>query len=81
MDFLLSIATPDIAIITEVAPNHLEQFGTFDLYKKEKLKITHKAKDLIIHDTLRDSIERDAFYYGTGAMSEIDASHIDISHT
>lgn len=81
MDFLLSIAIPDIAILTEVAPNHLEQFGTFDLYKKEKLKITQKAKELIIHDTLRDSVEREALYYGAGAMSEIDASHMDISHT
>jgi len=40
MDFLMDIAIPDIAILTEVAPNHIEQFGTFDLYKKEKLKIT-----------------------------------------
>lgn len=81
MDFLLSIAVPEIAIITEVAPNHLEQFGTFDLYRKEKLKITRQAKHLIIHDTLRDALERDAFYYGTGAMSDLNASHINISHT
>ncbi|MFZ2256186.1 MAG: Mur ligase family protein [Patescibacteria group bacterium] len=81
MDFLLSIAVPDIAIITEVAPNHIEQFGTFDLYKKEKLKLIQGARDIIIHDSLRDSIEREALYYGTGAMSEIDASHIDITHT
>jgi UDP-N-acetylmuramyl pentapeptide synthase len=80
MDFLLSIATPDIAIITEVAPNHLEQFGTFELYRKEKIKITKTAKYLIIHDTLRDLLERDAIYYGSGAMSDISISHVDISH-
>ena len=43
MDFMLSIAIPDVAIITEIAPNHIEQFGNFDLYKKEKLKIISYA--------------------------------------
>ncbi len=43
MDFMLSIAIPDVAIITEIAPNHIEQFGNFDLYKKEKLKIVSYA--------------------------------------
>ena len=81
MDFLLSIAIPDVAIITEIAPNHIEQFGTFELYKKEKLKIITQARELIIHDSLRNSVEREAMYYGTGAMSEIDASHIEITPT
>jgi UDP-N-acetylmuramoyl-tripeptide--D-alanyl-D-alanine ligase len=81
MDFLLSIALPDIAIITEISPNHIEQFGNFDTYKREKLKIVQKARDLIIHDSLRNSIEREAWYYGTGAMSEIDVSHISLTHT
>lgn len=81
MDFMLSIAIPDVAIITEIAPNHIEQFGNFDLYKKEKLKIVSYAWELIIHDSLRNSIEREAIYYGTGAMSQIDASHIEIVPT
>lgn len=33
MDFLLSIAIPDIAIISSVSPNHLEQFVTFASYR------------------------------------------------
>lgn len=81
MDFLLDIAVPDIAILTEVTPNHIEQFGTFDLYKKEKLKITRASGELIIHDSLRNSVEREAFYYGTWGMSEIDVSHVRIEHT
>jgi UDP-N-acetylmuramoyl-tripeptide--D-alanyl-D-alanine ligase len=81
MDFLLSIAIPDVVIITEIAPNHIEQFGTFDLYKKEKLKIITHARELIIHDSLRNLVEREAIYYGTGAMSEIDVSHIEITPT
>jgi UDP-N-acetylmuramoyl-tripeptide--D-alanyl-D-alanine ligase len=79
MDAMLDIAIPDVAIITEIAPNHIEQFGTFDLYKKEKLKIVARARELIIHDSLRNSVEREALYYGIGAMSEIDASHIEIT--
>ena len=53
----------------------------FELYKKEKLKIITQARELIIHDSLRNSVEREAMYYGTGAMSEIDASHIEITPT
>lgn len=78
MDFLLSIAIPDIAILTEIAPNHLEQFGTFEAYKKEKFKLAHAVGELIIHDSLRKSIDREWFYYGSGAMSDIDISHVTI---
>ena len=81
MDFLLSIVIPDVAIITEIAPNHIEQFGTFDAYKREKLKMIAHARELIIHDSLRNCVEREATYYGTGAMSQIDASHIEITPT
>jgi UDP-N-acetylmuramyl pentapeptide synthase len=80
MDYLLSIAIPDVAIITEVMPNHLEQFGTFELYRHEKLKFVQKSEHLIVHDSLREFIERDAVFYGRWAMSDIDASHIEI-HT
>lgn len=79
MDFLLSIAVPDIAILTEVAPNHIEQFWTFDRYREEKLKFTRWRSDLIIHDSLRNLIEREAFYYGTWWMSEIDISHVEVT--
>jgi UDP-N-acetylmuramoyl-tripeptide--D-alanyl-D-alanine ligase len=79
MDFLLGIAIPDIAILTEIAPNHIEQFWSFDLYKNEKLKLMHVAWVLIIHDSLRNCIDREAIYYGNGAMSEIDASHIQVT--
>ena len=81
MDFLLSIAIPDIAIITEIAPNHLEQFGTFDRYKAEKFKLIESARELIIHDSLRDSVEREALYYGNGGMSEISVSQTIIDTT
>jgi UDP-N-acetylmuramoyl-tripeptide--D-alanyl-D-alanine ligase len=78
MDYLLSIAIPNIAIITEVMPNHIEQFWAFDLYRKEKLKFAIHSEYLIVHESLREFIERDAFFYGRWSMSDIDASHIEI---
>ena len=53
MDFLLSIVKPDIAILSVVAPNHLEQFGSFELYRKEKLLLIENAKQAIVHESLR----------------------------
>jgi UDP-N-acetylmuramoyl-tripeptide--D-alanyl-D-alanine ligase len=81
MDFLLSIAVPNVAILTEVLPNHIEQFGTFDSYRREKLKITENPEELIIHDSQRQFVSREAWYYGRGGMSDIDASHIEIVPT
>lgn len=78
MDFLLSIAHPDVAIITEIFPNHIEQFHTLEAYRAEKLKIIPYAKTLILHDSLRPFVDREATYYGLGAMSDVDASHIHI---
>lgn len=78
MDFLLSIAIPDIAIITEVFPNHIEQFITLEAYRAEKLKMTKDAKYLILHDSLRPFVDREATYFWLWAMSDIDASHIEV---
>lgn len=78
MDFLLSIAVPDIAVLTEIAPNHLEQFVTFEAYKREKFKLVNAVSELIIHDSLKSAIDREWFYYGSGAMSDIDISHVTI---
>lgn len=78
MDFLLSIAVPDIAVITPVEPNHLEQFGSIDNYRNHKIKIIKSAKCSIIHESLRQYIETDALYYSLWALSDIDASRIEI---
>ena len=75
MDFMLSIVIPDIAIISVVTPNHLEQFGSLENYRTEKLRITRDTPKIIAHESLRPYIEKDALYYGTGSMSDIDASH------
>ncbi len=64
MDFLLSIAHPDIAIITPVEPNHIEQFQEFSKYKKEKLKILAYAKKYIVHESLRENVPVNTPLYG-----------------
>jgi UDP-N-acetylmuramoyl-tripeptide--D-alanyl-D-alanine ligase len=83
MDFLLSIASPDIVILTEVAPNHLEQFGSFELYRKEKFKLIENATHVIAHCSHKQFIEREVIYYGIWSMSDVDISHVkvDISGT
>jgi UDP-N-acetylmuramoyl-tripeptide--D-alanyl-D-alanine ligase len=43
MDFLLSIAHPDIAILTPVESNHLEQFITLENYRSHKIKLVTAA--------------------------------------
>lgn len=52
MDFLLSIAIPDIAIISKIVPNHMEQFQTEENYRNEKLKIC-VAKHIFAHKSLQ----------------------------
>lgn len=79
MDFLLSVAKPDIAILSPIAPNHIEQFGDLDTYRNEKLIITRVAKRIIAHESLRQYIDRDALYYSMGGMSDIDAFHLHMS--
>lgn len=78
MDFLLSIAVPEIAILTPVESNHLEQFGSLENYRKNKLKLIVQAKHSIVHESLRQYIEIEALFYSLGALSDIDASSINI---
>lgn len=78
MDALLSIAKPNIAILTRVEPNHLEQFWSLENYRKHKIKLIEASEVAIIHESLRQYIERDALYYSLWALSDIDASNIEI---
>ncbi len=79
MDFLLGVARPDIAILTPVESNHLEQFGTLERYRAEKLKIVDHHPITIAHESLRGSFVHEGIFYGLGARSDIDASHIVLS--
>ncbi len=90
MEYLLSIAKPHIAILTPVAPNHLEQFGSLEAYRDAKLLLPKNAKELaIVHDSLWEFIEGEkVFYYGKKIGSTwhvhatkqgLEALHIDVS--
>lgn len=79
MQFLRSIAVPDIAIITPVNPNHLEQFGTLEVYRGEKLLLLKGVKQSIIYEWLRQFIDQDALFYSMGWMSDIDAAHMHMT--
>lgn len=84
MDFLLSIAHPDIAILTPVESNHLEQFTTLENYRSHKIKLVTRAGSAIVHESLRQYIDRDdVVFYSLGALSDVDASslHIDTHGT
>lgn len=89
MEYLLSIAKPHIAILTPVAPNHLEQFGNLEKYRDAKLLLPKHAKEIaIIHDSQAEFIEWEKiFYYGKKIWSawhvhatkqSLDALHIDV---
>ncbi len=78
MQFLLHIAIPDIAIITPVEPNHIEQFGSLEVYRSNKLMIIEDATHRIVHESLRQYIDLDTLYYSLGALSDIDAAHIEM---
>lgn len=79
MTFLLSIAHPKIVVITPIESNHLEQFWTFERYRAEKLKITKHHPLTLAHESLRGMFPYDGIYYGLGARSDVDASHIVLS--
>lgn len=79
MQFLLDIATPDIAIVTPIEPNHLEQFGSLDVYRRHKLMLIEHATTRILHESLRQYVDLEALYYSLGALSDIDAAHIEMN--
>lgn len=90
MEYLLSIVKPHIAILTPVAPNHLEQFGTLERYRDAKLLLPKNAKELaIVHDSQWEYIEGEkVYYYGKKIGSSwhvhatkqtLESLHIDVS--
>ena len=90
MEYLLSIAKPQIAILTPVAPNHLEQFGTLEKYRDAKLLLPKQAKELaVIHDSQGEFLEGEkVFYYGRkigstwhvhATKQTLESLHIDVS--
>ena len=79
MDFLLSIAVPDVSILTPVLPNHIEQFGSEEAYRNEKLKIL-AAKKNFIHASLSAFVkasEKNIFYGKSDENSSIVVNFVE----
>ena len=72
MEYLVSIVKPDIALLSPVAPNHLEQFGTLERYRAAKLLLIESSKwSRIVHESLRQYITSDhVLYYGQDEKSD-----------
>jgi UDP-N-acetylmuramoyl-tripeptide--D-alanyl-D-alanine ligase len=86
MDFYLWLAKPDISVITNINPTHLEYFNTVDNVYLEKIKIASSLNEngLVIlngeDDRLKSSkktIKAHIIYFGKG--SDIYASDISIN--
>lgn len=82
MDFLLSIAVPNIAIIAPIVENHIEQFGTLEAYRAEKLKIL-RAEHIVAHESLMPFVSGDhiQFYGLTHPNNAITAHNIRLEIT
>lgn len=89
MEYLLSIAKPHIAVLTPVAPNHLEQFGSLEKYRDAKLLLPKQAREIaVIHDSQAEFIEWEKIlYYGKkigsawhvhATKQNLEALHIDV---
>lgn len=73
MEFLLRIAVPDIAVVTPIESNHLEQFWTLERYRREKLHILASARHKIAHSSLRMFLDDDVELFGS---ERHDTAHI-----
>lgn len=86
MDFYLWLARPDIAIITNINPTHLEYFGSINNVFKEKYKLvlSTSAKDSVIlnHDDIylnraNDNIKGKIVYVGKDTDIYADGFKVD----
>lgn len=72
MDFLRSVAVPDIVIVTPIVPNHMEQFQTLEAYRDEKLKLLRDVRHVLVHESLRTYVHRsDLRTYGSHADASL----------
>lgn len=44
MDYLLSIISPDVSVLTNISHSHIEYLGSLEKIKKEKVKLLHGVK-------------------------------------
>lgn len=64
MDFLSKIAKPNIVIFTPIVANHIEQFGNFEAYRDEKLKLIPVSEKNFLHYSLSEFKNENSIIYG-----------------
>jgi len=74
IEYLVSIIKPDIAVLTAVAPTHLEQFGSVDAVRTEKMKLLQSVTDRTKRIYNADLVSRcDGVSYGIQESADIRA--------
>jgi UDP-N-acetylmuramyl pentapeptide synthase len=58
MDDMCQVVRPNIAMLISLAPNHLQQFGTYEAYAKEKQKLLTQATNTIVWCSNYPDIQR-----------------------
>lgn len=88
MDFLLSIAAPDIGIIQAISRNHIANFVSYDEYVDEKLKFVAASKSLIyngddskIRRFLEENPREQKVSFGRKSIEPLDYKAVAVSST
>ena len=73
MEYLLSVVRPDIALLSPIAPNHMEQFVDFSRYRDAKyLLVKNTRVASIVHESHRVYLDgENMYFYGTSKDNDI----------
>ncbi|MBI5465724.1 MAG: UDP-N-acetylmuramoyl-tripeptide--D-alanyl-D-alanine ligase [Candidatus Kerfeldbacteria bacterium] len=89
MDYLLSVAQPDVGLVTAVGPTHLEFMGSIEAVAKEKAKLVTSlpAAGLAVLNvddewvsSLRQSIQAPVVTFGLSAQAQVRAEGVGLSY-
>jgi len=84
MDFLLSIARPNISLVTKIDKVHSLQFGNPDITANEKYQLVRKTLETTFINfddsygrSIFDTVKVDKFYYSSNANLHDEEIDID----
>lgn len=79
MNKFLKLFTPDISIVTGIAPQHLSTFKSIDNIKKEKMKLAYSTKDkaFINKEFIKDENENFIYYQSNEIVFDINGFYYE----